>query len=503
MKITSNKNIIFINTVASLILNVVTIIGGFIMPRLIIGSLGSEVNGLYLSLEQYLNYFSLAEGGLGGIVVASLYKPLFDGDIQKVSKIIVTVTKFFRKIAMLFIIYMLLVAIAYPLLVKNSFSYYYVFTLTIILGVNFFIRYYSMLIWRMLLNADKKVYVTAFVQTFCLILEIIGFVVCIKIYPEIHIIKLITVFAYIIQLMILQKYVTKNYIIDYTESADNNLISQRWDGMGIMTAAFIHRNTDIVVLTIASSLSVVSVYSVYSMIVNAIRSIIASIVSGVTPSIGEQIAAGNVDTLKKAYDSYEFIMTYIVFLIYSTCSMLIVPFVRIYTNGVTDANYIQPAFAFIITLSQMMYSLREPTSTVIYAANHYKATSRYAYAEAIINIVLSLVLVYKMGLIGVAIGTVVSIGIRYFCHIYYLEKHIIYKKIHETIKLVGLFSIGFAIHYVSGYLYISKISVNYFSWVLYAVITTVIGLIIYTVISYVFYRQELTYFYKIIKSRSR
>ena len=58
---------------------------------------------------------------------------------------------------------------------------------------------------------------------------------------------------YMLLHLLLQKYVTKNYIIDYTESADNNLISQRWDGMGIMTAAFIHRNTDIVVLTIASS----------------------------------------------------------------------------------------------------------------------------------------------------------------------------------------------------------------------------------------------------------
>ncbi|XVG98541.1 lipopolysaccharide biosynthesis protein [Eubacteriales bacterium KG127] len=503
MKITSNKNIIFINTVASLVLNIATIIGGFIMPRLIISSLGSEVNGLYLSLEQYLNYFSLAEGGLGGIVVASLYKPLFEGNIEQVSRIIVTVTKFFRKIAMLFLVYLLIVAVVYPLMIKNSFSYNYVFTLTIILGVNFFIRYYSMLIWRMLLNADKKVYVTAFIQTFCLILEVVGFIVCIKIYPNIHIIKTVTVLAYIIQLLMLQKYVQKHYVIDYNEAPDNNLISQRWDGMGIMTAAFIHRNTDIVVLTIASTLSVVSVYSVYSMIVNAIRSIIASVVAGVTPSIGEQIAGENIGQLKKVYDSYEFIMTYIVFLIYSTCAMLIVPFVKIYTYGVTDTNYIQPAFAFIITLSQMVYSLREPTSTIIYAANHYKSTSRYAYAEAIINIGLSLILVYTLGLIGVAIGTLVSIGIRYLFHIHYLEKKIIYKRMNETIKLVGIFSVGFAVHYISGYLYISKIAINYFSWVIYAVITTSIGLIIYTGISFIFYNTELIGFYKIVKNRGK
>ena len=58
-------------------LQFVTIISGFIIPRIILTNFGSEVNGLVSSLNQFLNYVYLFEGGLGGAVLANLYKPLY------------------------------------------------------------------------------------------------------------------------------------------------------------------------------------------------------------------------------------------------------------------------------------------------------------------------------------------------------------------------------------------------------------------------------------------
>lgn len=496
------NNITMLNIVASLTLNIATIVGGFIIPKLIISGLGSEVNGLYLSLEQYLNYFSLMEGGLGGVVTASLYKPLVNNDIDKVSRIIVTVTKFFRKIALLFIIYLMGVAVLYPIIVKSSFSYIYIFSLTLVLGINFFVRYYAMLICRILLHADRKVYVTAIVQTLCLILEIAGFIIAIRIHPNIHIIKLVTVAAYIVQLLLLERYVKKNYPIDYNAKPDLNLISQRWDGMGIMTAAFIHHNTDIVVLTLVSTLRLVSVYSVYSMIVNAIRSLISSVVSGVTPSIGALIAKGHIDDLRAAYNSYEFFMTYIVFVIYSCCAVLITPFVAIYTFGVEDINYIEPIFGLLITLAQMSYCLREPTSTLLYAANKYKEISPYAYVEAALNIVVSIAFVYSFGLVGVAIGTVSSIAIRHILQLYYLSKNIINRSMLYSLKLFSIFGVGFVIVNMMSRIYMFKIETNYISWVMYGFITFTISFCVFTTIAFCFYRNEMAKIIKfVIKSR--
>lgn len=492
------NNITLLNTVASMFLNVATILSGFIVPKLIITYLGSEVNGLYLSLEQYLNYFSLMEGGLGGVIMATLYKPLFEKDFEKVSQIIVTAMKFFRKIAAFFLFYLVGVAALYPILVKSSFSYGFIFSLTLILGINFFIRYYAILICRILLSADRKVYVTAFIETVCLVIEVVGFIIAIKIYPRIHVVKLITVIVYIFQLYLLERYVHKNYEINYKANKDSNLIAQRWNGMGVMTAAFIHQNTDIVILTIFQNLKIVSVYSIYSMITNALKKLISSVVSGVTPSIGALIAEGNKEKLLKAYNSYEFLMTYITSVIYSCCAVLITPFVAIYTKGVKDVNYIQPLFGFIIVLAQMFYCLREPTSTILYSANKYKELAPYAYIEAAINIIVSIACVHRFGLVGVAVGTAVSIILRHMLQLYYLSKHILERKVFYSIKLFSLYMLGFfAVQFV-GKFYYNKINTSYLSWIKFGFVSLFVSLVIFTLISIVFYRHEVKRIYRFL-----
>ena len=91
------KNITLINTIFSLLLQIVTIISGFIIPRLILKTFGSDVNGLVSSLNQFLSYISLIEGGLTGVVLASLYKPLEEKNYNKVSGIVKATNKFFKK----------------------------------------------------------------------------------------------------------------------------------------------------------------------------------------------------------------------------------------------------------------------------------------------------------------------------------------------------------------------------------------------------------------------
>ena len=66
------KRRLFYNTISSLIFQLTTIICGFILPRLILTAFGSEVNGLVSSLNQFLSYITLVEGGITGVIVAGL-----------------------------------------------------------------------------------------------------------------------------------------------------------------------------------------------------------------------------------------------------------------------------------------------------------------------------------------------------------------------------------------------------------------------------------------------
>ena len=71
-----NRNKTLLNIVMFLIFQIVLIISNFIIPRIILLNYGSEINGLVLSITQFLNYINLFEGGVSGVVLAALYKPL-------------------------------------------------------------------------------------------------------------------------------------------------------------------------------------------------------------------------------------------------------------------------------------------------------------------------------------------------------------------------------------------------------------------------------------------
>ena len=64
------------NMIAALCLQFVTILSGFIIPRQVLVTFGSNVNGLVNSITQFLNYISLIEGGIGSVLMTALYSPL-------------------------------------------------------------------------------------------------------------------------------------------------------------------------------------------------------------------------------------------------------------------------------------------------------------------------------------------------------------------------------------------------------------------------------------------
>ena len=70
------KSVALLNTIANIILQIVTIISGFILPKIILSCFGSEVNGLVSSISQFLSYINLLEGGVMGVIMANLYKQL-------------------------------------------------------------------------------------------------------------------------------------------------------------------------------------------------------------------------------------------------------------------------------------------------------------------------------------------------------------------------------------------------------------------------------------------
>ena len=99
---------------------VVALAAALIIPRLIIVTYGSDINGLIVSVTQFAAYFLLVEAGISGAAVYALYKPLALGDAAKINGILSAAKRFYFQSGWIFTALVAALAILYPLFTKAA-----------------------------------------------------------------------------------------------------------------------------------------------------------------------------------------------------------------------------------------------------------------------------------------------------------------------------------------------------------------------------------------------
>lgn len=484
------------NTVVSIALQFVTAVCGFIVPRLLIGTYGSDVNGLVSSITQFLSYITLFEAGVGGVVRAALYKPLADTDTPKLSSIVSATEGFFRKISYIFIVYMAVLACAYPLFVNKTFGWGYTASLVVIIGLSTFAQYYFGITYMVFLQADQKRYITSTLQIITIILNTILVIVFVKFGVSIHLLKFGTAIIYILRPIALNIYVKRKYRLDRKAEPDNQAISQRWDGLGHHIAFFVNLNTDVVILTLFSkitgafTMAEISVYTVYYSVVNGVQNLTGALSTGMEAALGNMIAKKEKENLQKKFGLYEFLSYGVTTFMFTCTAILIVPFVQVYTKGVTDANYIRPTFAYLLVAAFAAYSIRLPYNSLTLAAGHYKQTRNGAFVEAGINVVVSAVMVCFYGIIGVAIGTLAAMLFRTVQYAWYLSKNILERSFMIFLKRAGVSILCSALSLVLANVIPHLTVSSYLTWAVFGVQTAAVTLAVIVIINFIFFKND-------------
>ena len=196
-------------------------------------------------------------------------------------------------------------------------------------------------------------------------------------------------------------------------------------------------------------------------------------------------------------------MHIVVVFLYTCCAILIVPFVKVYTNGITDANYVAPLFGVLIAMSQMIFCLRLPYNAMVFAAGHYRQTQNSALIEATINIVVSVICVFQFGLLGVALGTLVAMTYRTIYLVWYLRNNIMMRPARHFVKhiVIDILVIGLSLAITSN---MEMMTISYVSWLLLSVKVAVIVAAISLMLNSVCYMDLLKCgFAKLLRKQGR
>lgn len=481
------------NIITSLSYQLIILFCGIIVPRLMIGAFGSEAYGATSSITQFLAYITLLEGGIGGVARAVLYKPLAENDLSAIGAIMREIKRFFRVIAWIFAGYVLILACGFHAISHIScMDWISTFVLVVVISISTFGQYFIGISNTILLQAAQKTYITNLVSIVATVVNAISIIILIQLDCSIIIVKLASSIIFFMRPVALWIYVRRLYPVSAVPATgENTYLTQKWTGLGQHIAFFLHSNTDIAVLTVLVNLQTVAVYSVYNMIISHIQSLAMSFCSGMEAVFGDMLARRERQKLQETFNVYETIISVSSCLLFSVSAVLIIPFIRLYTAGITDADYIQPLFAVLIVLTALSYCLRLPYHSMIIAAGHFKQTRIAAYGEAVLNIGLSIILVFNHGLTGVAAATLIATWFRFFYYVSYLSHNIFYRKIRFFAKRFSVNAISFVCNCAIGTTIISLLNIdNYLIWAFCGLILVVAMGSLTLGINYLFFRRE-------------
>lgn len=397
------------NMIYSIMYKFVLVVTGLIIQRYVLSSFGSDINGLYSSITQFLSYMILLESGVGTASIQALYRPLANNDWPSANAVIAATKQQYAKICRWFLLLLVGLSFLIPCIVSSQVEMWTAGLLTFVSGLSSVVTYAFLGKYVILLTADNRIGVTYIIDSFLNILSCLLRLFAIYVEQSIIVVQSILVVMAILKSIIIFIYVNKNYRnLDLKVKPDNKAISQRWSVMVHQIAGLVVNHTDVTVLTIFSTLKNVSVYSVYNYIYSNISTILNTTFSQAIQASFGRLATGDKETYNKAFKLFESIYYGILFSILSTALIMTLPFVSLYTKGVTDINYIIPSIALLFCGCQIINLIRVPSIITINAYGWFQETKKGAIIEAIINITVSLALYPFWGLKGLLIGTICS-----------------------------------------------------------------------------------------------
>lgn len=473
-----NKKETFINLFISVLSNILILMMGLIIPRILLTHYGSDTNGLMSTITQIFTYVALLEAGISQATLNALYKPLQEKNEQMTINVLFASRKYYRKVTHVYAAIVIALSIFLPFVIKSELSYLTISLAVFFEGASGVVSFYFIQTPSILLTADGKTYIKSIID---LIIKFGGY--GIKIILALMSINIVYIqlgyFLLSLVKLFLYRYVLqKKYKwLDYTKCNEKNLkLPNRYDFIVSELAWTLFSSTDLIVLSIFSSTKMSSVYSVNNMAFLALNNLLNAAYYAIYYLLGKTYYT-DMKQYKRMHDAFNSFFMGLVSVSMGVGLLLAEPFIKLYTAGVTDINYNLYWLPFCFCVIQILSWSRYVSGNLSGIAGYAKQVSRISLLEALINAVFSIIFVNIWGIYGVVIATIAALPIKVIYTNYIADKVIMKRSIFYTLKILGVNYLLFAVIVFVRSRITFNIN-NYFSFVIYGIILVIIiGLI--------------------------
>lgn len=425
------------NTTVAMVARVVAILMGFFTRVVFTHTLSEEyvgINGLFTDI---LNVLSLSELGIGTAITYALYKPIAEKDIEKQKALMQLYKKFYRIIALIVLMAGLLVVPFLDVLVKHGQEIEHLTFIYLMYLGNSVISY--LLIYKQtLIDAHQLNYIGVLYYTVFLVIQnIVQMTILLTT-------KNFVLFVAVMMLCALGNNICvslkANKMYPYLKDKDVKPLEQE-EKQGIyrnIKAMLMHKVGNVVVtntdnLLISSLVGIVStgIYSNYFLVIGSVRQVLNQVFQGITASVGNLGVKESKERVKHIFDASFFIGQWIFGFATICLYEILSPFVAL---SFGEQYVFTMDITLVLCLNFYFTGMRQATlvfrdSLGLFWYDRYKSL-----AEAIINLVGSLILGYYIGILGIFLGTLISTLTTSM----WVEPYVLYKK-HLEIPVSGYF----------------------------------------------------------------
>lgn len=393
--------------------NLTTQLLGFVLRTVFINYLGDTLNGINDLYTGILSVLSLAELGVGTALNYSLYGPVARKDYEKIKSYMQLYKKAYRVIGLVIAVIGLAISPFLPYLVKQPQGvsvrdltlYYFIFLFNTV--STYFVAYkYS------LAYAEQKNYIQTNTITITKMITVTLQIAVIVTTRNFYLYLLTAAAVELIQKIFISWYLNRLY--PYLKDKNVKKLSKEETGEVVTKtkALVFHKvgdvarlQTDSMIISAFINVTLVGFVGNYNMILNSVANFVNIIFNSVLSSFGNLIATESKEKQYSVFKVYRFFACWIYGFSAVGFFLLLTPFIVIWQG---PEKVLAAGAVACILIDYYFKGDRIVLSNFKTAAGVFEQDKYLALIQGVVNLILSIVLVQKIGLVGIYIGTIVS-----------------------------------------------------------------------------------------------
>lgn len=402
------------NGLIAILFYVINLLLQFVSRRVFIEHIGTDLLGLNATIVGFVQFINIAELGIGTAIACTLYRPINNNNTQQINEIVSLQGWLYRIIAFVILFVSAILLCFFPCIFAKSevpISYAYLTFISLMFSVllGYFVNYR-----QILLSATQQEYKIQLTYKLAMLMKVVAQIVAVIYLNKGYIwwMALEVVFACIAAIA-LNISIKKSFPLLKKSPIKGNTLRKKYPEVTQKVyQLFFHKIATFVLSQLApiviytyASLTLVAKYSNYMLVVTGVISLLTAMFNGLNAGVGNLVAEGDSKRILCVFREL-FSMR---FVFVSVCTILLFTMMEPFVSLWIGPEFIldKSTLWYIVAIFYLT-AMRGIVDSFLHAYGLF-GDIWAPITEASLNIGLSFLLGYYMGLNGVLLGVIISL----------------------------------------------------------------------------------------------